>query len=701
MRMSLAISSLVLIASSRTVQSISRKQWPSTSAASAAFISNSSAKRNNARTGAGADGTHGGMQQISSSANNGGGFKSTSLQRGKAKAYFHSTSALQVLESPSTELSLQPSLQSQSQSQLSQSSQPSQPPLKVNLLTIHQEELETLLITWNQPKYRAKQILEWVRNKGITSYDEMNNIPKALRTLLEQHTTIGSLFLDVEAISKDGTRKRAYRLHDGQLIESVLMPYQDGRNTACISSQAGCAMGCVFCATGQMGFARQLTPDEIYEQVARFDAELKKDGERLSNVVMMGMGEPLANYRNVMEAVKRMNSDLGIGARKITISTVGVVPNIRKLMKEDIQVRLAVSLHCSSEEERSQLLPANKRYGGLDELMNAIREYIDTTNRRVTLEWALIENENDTPAVARQLGHLLERFGIRRDMTHVNLIPLNPTGGFEGSPSGRNNVNDFVRVLDKEFGITATPRVRRGIDIDAGCGQLKAAVKKKEEKEQTERMKEEGSLKVEMEDSTQISAGLEELKSFTAASSLAPPIIGVYEDEDDDEEEEDVTSLEASLEAMFADRIRKTNELQQGSIVDFEFHDAVNLDDDGDFEDESYENDLDKREAARLINLINVSNPPPPAGASSAAINEEDEQDMESPLVGPTTTILDEESVRKAKKRRKKLLKNLKAIRKLKDSEANGKSLNEEQTNKVIRENEWQLELESVEHNLQ
>lgn len=214
-----------------------------------------------------------------------------------------------------------------------------------------------------------------------------------------------------------------------------------------------------------MGFARQLTPDEIFEQVAKFSAELKKENKRLSNVVMMGMGEPLANYKNVMEAIKRMNTDLGIGARKITVSTVGVVPNIRKLMDEDLQVRLAVSLHCSSDEERSQLLPANKRYGGLDELMNTIREYIDTTNRRVTLEWALIENENDTPEVARQLGQLLKRFGIRRDMTHINLIPLNPTGGYEGSPSGRKNVNEFVNVLDKEFGIKATPRVRRGIDI--------------------------------------------------------------------------------------------------------------------------------------------------------------------------------------------------------------------------------------------
>ena len=175
-------------------------------------------------------------------------------------------------------------------------------------------------------------------------------------------------------------------------------------------------MGCVFCATGQMGFARQLTADEIYEQVARFAAELRGDGERLSNVVMMGMGEPLANYRNVLAALRRMNTELGIGARKITVSTVGVVPNIRKLMGEDLPVRLAVSLHCATDEERTALLPANRRYGGLDELMSTIKEYIRVKKSRVTFEWALIEGENDSRDVARSLGKLLQRHQIRPDM---------------------------------------------------------------------------------------------------------------------------------------------------------------------------------------------------------------------------------------------------------------------------------------------
>jgi 23S rRNA (adenine2503-C2)-methyltransferase len=240
---------------------------------------------------------------------------------------------------------------------------------------------------------------------------------------------------------------------------------------------------------GQMGFQRQLTADEIVEQVTRFSTYLKSvsaDGtsnangaphskhQRLSNVVFMGEGEPLANFRNVMEAVPRIQKLAGIGARKITISTVGVVPNIRKLMSSPIQVRLAVSLHCASDEERSALLPANKRYGGLNELMTTLHEYIETTGRRLTLEWALIEGENDTPEVARQLGNLLRKYKLRRDMVHVNVIPLNPTGGYKGSASGKKRVNEFVRILVEDFGVACTPRVRRGIDIDAGCGQLKS-----------------------------------------------------------------------------------------------------------------------------------------------------------------------------------------------------------------------------------
>lgn len=389
----------------------------------------------------------------------------------------------------------------------------------MNLYTISKEDLQEIIASWGYPRYRSEQVYHWIREKGVVDVDQMNNIPKRLRQDLksftsssistnyseeqvaaEEHLTHtdsnGCLVLVQEQVSpKDGTIKRLYKLRDGFLIESVLMPYEDGRWTSCISSQAGCAQGCVFCATGQMGFQRQLTADEIVEQVTRFSTYLQSaptlaahnhidskkkqkpknnKQQRLSNIVFMGEGEPLANFKNVMEAVPRIQDLAGIGARRITISTVGVVPNIRKLMESPLQVRLAVSLHCASDEERSALLPANRRYGGLNELMTTLHEYIESTGRRLTLEWALIENENDTPATAHKLGNLLKKYKLRRDMVHVNVIPLNPTGGYQGSASGRKRVNEFIRILEEEFGVACTPRVRRGIDIDAGCGQLKS-----------------------------------------------------------------------------------------------------------------------------------------------------------------------------------------------------------------------------------
>ena len=243
-------------------------------------------------------------------------------------------------------------------------------------------------------------------------------------------------------------------------------------------------MGCVFCATGQMGFSRQLTADEIFEQAQKFNTELKSGqkesctgkrttdiiGDRLSNVVMMGMGEPLANYDNVLAAIRRMNSELGIGARHITISTVGLAPRIRKLADENIQVGLAVSLHQANDQSRSKLMPVNKRYP-IPELLESIRYYTKKTNRRVSFEWALIRNETDTSEVANELGKLLQGM-----LCHVNVIPLNPTAGFGGRPTPKAGVDEFIRIL-KSYGITATPRTRRGIDIDAGCGQLSAELK--------------------------------------------------------------------------------------------------------------------------------------------------------------------------------------------------------------------------------
>ena len=389
------------------------------------------------------------------------------------------------------------------------------------------------------------------------------------------------------------------------------------------------------------------------------------------------MGEPLANYRNVLKAIDRIKNDLGIGARKITISTVGLVPNIRKLMTDMPQVRLAVSLHCATEEERSRLLPANRRYGGLDSLMPTLREYIEETHRRITLEWALIEGQNDTPETARALGGLIRRYGLRRDMVHVNVIPLNPTGGFAGSPSGRRRVQEFVRILDDEFGIACTPRVRRGIDIDAGCGQLKASIQKKEEEEKAFL----SSLSVS-----------KELASFVPPQA---PVVGVYED--DDNEDNDETTVDDSVGFRVSE-------------------DAMDMDDD--FEDVDWTgNTAELTEAQRLIALVQSTAKKNLADSRRDSSNNNNNNNNNALLETPatatttttmstctapkTTTITSEDAVRQAKRRRKKLLKNLRAIDRLRQLQATGRILNDEQLVKVEREDEWKAELESVEHNLQ
>ncbi|MBW4436314.1 MAG: 23S rRNA (adenine(2503)-C(2))-methyltransferase RlmN [Pleurocapsa minor GSE-CHR-MK-17-07R] len=344
-------------------------------------------------------------------------------------------------------------------------------PQKADIYGLTLQDLTGLLAGWGQPKFRAKQVWDWLYDSRVDSFDKMTNLPRALREQLDGAYRLGALEVDAEQHSVDGTVKRLFRLHDGQLIESVLMEYDDERRTACISTQAGCAMGCVFCATGQMGFARQLTADEIFEQALYFARDLEAKGDRLSNVVLMGMGEPFHNYDNSIAAVRRLMNDLGIGARHITISTVGLVPMIRRFADEDLQVKLAVSLHAATDAERSALLPVNRRYP-LNDLIAACRYYVRKSGRRMTFEWTLINGQNDTPVQAHTLGQLLNGLNC-----HVNVIPLNPTGGFEGDPSVTARVEQFIAIL-ATYNITATSRVRRGIDIDAGCGQLKSKVER-------------------------------------------------------------------------------------------------------------------------------------------------------------------------------------------------------------------------------
>ena len=327
------------------------------------------------------------------------------------------------------------------------------------------------------PKFRAKQLREWIYDKGVEDFGAMSNLPAGLRRDLDARgLTVGGTISRVVAeqvSARDGTVKRAYEFRDGAVVESVLMPYEDGRRTACISSQAGCGMGCTFCATGQMGLSRQLSSAEIFEQAARFARELARRGERLSNVVFMGMGEPLANYDNALAAARRINDELGVGARHITISTVGLVRGISKLAEDPLQVTLAVSLHQATDEARSAIMPVNRRYD-LEALLGSVRDYQAKTRRRVTFEWAAIAGENDDVDTAATLGKLLKSHGIRD--AHVNVIPLNPTKGYGGKRAKNGAVDRFCKTLTADFGYSATPRVRRGIDIDAGCGQLTTSI---------------------------------------------------------------------------------------------------------------------------------------------------------------------------------------------------------------------------------
>ncbi len=302
-----------------------------------------------------------------------------------------------------------------------------------------------------------------------------SSLPPPLRRWLDRHLgenksfTAGLPEVADEIHSADGlTRKFLLRLEDGQVIETVLMGYE-GRHTVCVSSQAGCAMGCVFCATGQMGFVRDLTTGEIVAQVLHAKKVLKRyhPEARLRNLVMMGMGEPLNNYESVIRALKIISSEsgIGIGASKITISTVGILPGIERLTQEKQPYGLAVSLHGSNQQERQALVPISQKWT-LDMLMQSCRDYCEATGKKIFFEWTLIDGKNDSPETAERLGKLLS--GIP---SHLNIIPLNPTAGYEGaaSESGRK----FQKII-RESGIPCTFRQRRGIDVAAGCGMLKA-----------------------------------------------------------------------------------------------------------------------------------------------------------------------------------------------------------------------------------
>ena len=325
------------------------------------------------------------------------------------------------------------------------------------------DELADLLA--GEPRYRVEQVWQGLHQHG-TEPEEWTNVPKSLRARVAADLPT-ALTPAAESVSDDGqTVKWLWTLGDGHQVETVLMRYPD-RATVCVSSQAGCAMACSFCATGQAGFDRHLTVGEILEQVVRARRRAASDGQRLSNVVFMGMGEPFANYDRTWEAVRRIHDDLGIGARHLTLSTVGLVPGIRRLAEADLPVSLAVSLHLANDAERDQLVPINRRYP-LADLAAACEHYVRSTRRRLSFEWALIHEVNDTERHARELADY-----ARPLRAHVNLIPLNPTPGYGVQGTQPRKVREFADRL-ADLGINATVRRTRGTEIDAACGQLRA-----------------------------------------------------------------------------------------------------------------------------------------------------------------------------------------------------------------------------------
>jgi 23S rRNA (adenine2503-C2)-methyltransferase len=318
-----------------------------------------------------------------------------------------------------------------------------------------------------QPRYRLDQIWQGLY-ENLATPAEMTNLPKALRAELTERL-VPALQVVVRRVSDGGdTVKYLWDLHDGKRIETVLMLYPD-RVTVCVSSQVGCAMGCGFCATGQAGFGRHLTVGEIVEQVAVAAREARSMQRRLGNVVFMGMGEPLANEAVVWASVERLHDDLGLSARKLTISTVGIVPGIRRLIDRPLPVNLAVSLHAANDQLRDELVPINKRYP-IAELMAACADYLSVKGRRLSFEWAMIDGVNDRESDAIELAKLCRRFRLP---AHVNLIPLNPTPGYPTVGSPLKRVHDFRDTLER-LGVNATVRRNRGTDIDAACGQLAA-----------------------------------------------------------------------------------------------------------------------------------------------------------------------------------------------------------------------------------
>lgn len=341
--------------------------------------------------------------------------------------------------------------------------------MKKDIKSMSLTELKDEMLSIGEKSFKATQIYSWLHKHGAESFDEMTNISKDLRENLKKNYDIYNCSIEKKLVSVyDDTVKYLYRLNDGELIESVVMKYKYGY-TICVSSQVGCKMGCKFCASGIAGFIRNLTPSEILSQIYKAQKDL---GIRISHIVMMGVGEPLDNYDNIIKFLSLVSDENGIniGMRNISLSTCGVVTGIYKLMEEKLQLTLSISLHAPNDEIRSRTMPVNDRWN-IDELLNACKDYIKVTNRRISFEYAMISGVNDSDECARELASRLKGM-----LCHVNLIPVNSVKERSYRKSSKDRMEAFIRILAK-YGINATVRRTLGSDINASCGQLRRGEK--------------------------------------------------------------------------------------------------------------------------------------------------------------------------------------------------------------------------------
>jgi 23S rRNA (adenine2503-C2)-methyltransferase len=348
---------------------------------------------------------------------------------------------------------------------------------KTDIKSLELRELDEKVREFGEQHYRAQQIVDWLYQKRISSFEEMTDLPREFRNRLTTEFTFSKIEIVRVLGSRDTTRKFLFRLDDASLIEAVLIPAspalygsRSDRRTICVSTQVGCAYGCKFCASGLEGFSRNLKANEIVDQIMAVERE---SDEKIDNVVFMGMGEPLANFENLMRAIRILNAPwgLGIGARHITLSTSGLAPQIEKLAEEPMQIRLAISLHGATDDVRNQIMPINRRYN-LDKLLAACDYYAKRKKQRLTFEYILIANVNDSPEQARKLAKIASRLGAK-----INLIPYNNVQGLQWSRPSPEQQTHFLSIL-RAAGVAATLRREKGHDIDAACGQLRLQTKR-------------------------------------------------------------------------------------------------------------------------------------------------------------------------------------------------------------------------------